>query len=144
MCLDLLILHADVDEIHHRPDHQQDGGQGERCLHRGDPAGSPDHAEITRPASFGSEPVAGAVDGANDASPELASQVVNVSVDGARRVDAVEYRFKQLTAGENLPRRAHQDAEQRRLSFGQFDPGVAVVAAGDHARHPVQAELADA
>ena len=57
----------------------------------------------------------------DDASAKLASQVMDVGVDGAGRVDTIEYRIEQLTAGEDLPRGAHQDAEQRRLTLGQFD-----------------------
>jgi len=45
--------------------------------------------------------VAGAVHRADDAASELAAQVVHLGVDGSRRIDAVEYRVKQLTAGED-------------------------------------------
>ena len=72
--------------------------------------------------------------------PELATQVVDIGVDGAGRVDTVEYRVEQLAAGEDLPRGAHQDAEQRRLTLGQFDRVAADGAPADRARHPVQAE----
>ena len=76
--------------------------------------------------------------------PELASQVMDVGVDGAERVDTIEHRVEQLTAGEDLPRGAHQDAEQRRLTLGQFDAGAIDGVTADRARQPVQAEPADA
>ena len=57
---DLLLLYADVDEIHYRPDHQQDCGKRQGSLHRGDPAGTVNDAEIAVSASFGSQAVTGA------------------------------------------------------------------------------------
>jgi len=69
---------------------------------------------------------------------------MDVGVDGAERIDAVEHRVKQLTAGEDPTWGAHQDAEQRRLTLGQFDAGAVDGVTADRARQPVQAESADA
>jgi hypothetical protein len=68
---------------------------------------------------------------------------MDVGVDGAERVDTIEHRVKQLTAGEDLPRGAHQDTEQRCLTLGQFDTGAIDGVTADRARQPVQAEPAD-
>src|SRR6185312_11880494 len=95
-------------------------------------------------ASLGAKLVASAMHRVDDAPSELAAQVVYVGVDGARRIDAVEYRIEQLTAGEDPAWGAHQHPEQRRLTLGQFDTDTADGAATYGAGHPIQAEPADA
>ena len=75
---------------------------------------------------------------ADDAPAEFAPQVVDIRVDGARPIDTVEYLSEQLAATENLPRGAHQDAEQRRLTLGQFDRIAAEGAPADDACDPIQ------
>ena len=96
---DLLILHADVDEIHHGTDHQQYGRQRQRGLNGGDPARAPNDARGRCRGVIGSEPIAGAVHGMDDSSTQFAAQVMHIGVDDARRVGTVECRAEAADRG---------------------------------------------
>src|SRR6478735_9474704 len=84
-----------------------------------------DRAALTAPPSRRrTEPVADAVHRVDDGLPQLATQVVDVRVDGAERVGVVEGQGEQLVPGEHPRRPTSQRLEQPGLPAGQHHLAV--------------------